>query len=201
MFSMILALALTTQMAPAGTTYYLVDSSGVPWFNDNAAWLKAWVRYVDAQRATGGSFEATPEAIQKAATEGGYFAAAPAEKSTSGDSAESATAQPAAPTYYGDPYGFTGWLNGVRAQYGLGAVGYDANLEAWAAVNNGQQHARGLGHHVMGTARRQNAGTGAAATVWQMWMASPAHAAALLDPTITMIGIAASGSYWTFNAY
>ena len=117
------------------------------------------------------------------------------------DSSVTQTTQPTQPVYYGDPYGFTGWLNGVRAQYGLGAVGYDANLEAWASVNNGQQNARGMGHHVMGSARRQNSGMGAAATVWQMWMASPAHAAALLDPTITMIGIAASGSYWTFNAY
>ncbi len=103
---------------------------------------------------------------------------------------------------YGDPYGFTSWLNGVRAQYGLGAVGFDANLSAWAASNNGQQHARGLGHHVMGPARRQNSGMGGAmSTVASMWMASPAHQAALLDPTITMIGIAASGTYWTFNAY
>ena len=102
---------------------------------------------------------------------------------------------------YGDPYGFTAWLNGVRAQYGRGPVGHDSNLSAWASANNGQQQARGMGHHVMGSARRQNSGMGAAATVWQMWMASPAHQAALLDPTITMIGIAAGGSYWTFNAY
>jgi uncharacterized protein YkwD len=112
-------------------------------------------------------------------------------------------AQPAPVQYvaYGDPYGFTAWLNGVRGQYGLGPVGHDANLSAWASANNGQQLARGMGHHVMGGARRQNSGMGAAETVWSMWMASPAHAAALLDPSITMIGIAASGSYWTFNAY
>ena len=113
------------------------------------------------------------------------------------------TAQPSQPTYaqpayqYGDPYGFTSWLNGVRAQYGLGAVGHDANLSGQAAVNNSY----GFGHHYMGSARRQNSGMGAAATVWSMWMASPAHQAALLDPTISMIGIAASGSYWTYNAY
>lgn len=101
----------------------------------------------------------------------------------------------------GDPYGFTAWLNGVRAQYGLGAVGVDPSLSNWAAVNNGQQNALGMGHHVMGPARRQNSGMGAAETVWQMWMASPAHQAALLDPSISMIGIAAGGAYWTFNAY
>jgi hypothetical protein len=104
----------------------------------------------------------------------------------------------AQPAYqYGDPYGFTAWLNGVRVQYGLGQVGHDAGLSGQAAVNNSY----GFGHHYMGSARRQNAGMGAAATVWSMWMASPAHQAALLDPTITMIGIAASGSTWTFNAY
>ncbi len=101
----------------------------------------------------------------------------------------------------GDPYGFTAWLNGVRSQYGLGAVGVDSNLSNWAAMNNGQQNAMGMGHHVMGPARRQNSGMGAAGTVWQMWMASPAHQAALLDPSISMIGIAAGGAYWTFNAY
>jgi len=101
----------------------------------------------------------------------------------------------------GDPYGFSAWLNGVRGQYGLGAVGVDPNLSNWAAMNNGQQEARGMGHHVMGPARRQNSGMGAAGTVWQMWMASPAHQAALLDPSISMIGIAAGGAYWTFNAY
>ena len=114
-------------------------------------------------------------------------------------------AQAAAPVVYqqpsGDPYGFTDWLNGVRAQYGLGAVGVDPNLSGWAAVNNGQQQAMGMGHHVMGPARRQNAGMGAMSTVCQMWMASPSHQAALLDPSITWIGIAGAGAYWTFNAY
>ena len=101
----------------------------------------------------------------------------------------------------GDAYGFTGWLNATRAAYGLPPVGYDANLSAWANANNGQQQARGMGHHVMGPARRQNAAMGSYATVPGMWMASPAHRAALLDPTIRFIGIAGAGAYWTFNAY
>jgi hypothetical protein len=101
----------------------------------------------------------------------------------------------------GDPYGFTAWLNGVRARSGLGAVGHDPNLSGWAGVNNGQQQARGMGHHVMGPARRQNSGMGDFSSVTQMWMASPAHQAALLDPSITWIGIAGMGAYWTFNAY
>jgi uncharacterized protein YkwD len=108
--------------------------------------------------------------------------------------------QPAAPVYYGDPYGFTAWLNGVRASYGLAAVGHDPNLSAWAASNNAQQQARGMGHFVMGPARRQNSAMGNFASIGAMWLASPAHRAALLDPTIRRIGIAGLGAYWTFNA-
>jgi hypothetical protein len=101
----------------------------------------------------------------------------------------------------GDPYGFVNWLNGYRAQYGLPAVGYDPNLSAWAAQNNAQQNSRGMGHHVMGPARRQNSAMGSYSSVPGMWSASPAHNAALLDPTIRMVGIAGSGAYWTYNAY
>jgi uncharacterized protein YkwD len=101
----------------------------------------------------------------------------------------------------GDPYGFTAWLNSTRAQYGLPAVGYDPNLANWAAQNSAQQNARGLGHHVMGPARRQNSAMGNYASIGAMWMASPAHRAALLDPTISFVGIAGAGAYWTFNAY
>lgn len=101
----------------------------------------------------------------------------------------------------GDPYGFLGWLNTTRAGYGLPAVGYDSSLESWASANNAQQQARGMGHFVMGPARRQNAAMGSAASVGAQWMASPAHRAALLDPSIRWIGIAGMGAYWTFNAY
>ena len=79
------------------------------------------------------------------------------------------------------------------------AVGYDANLSNWAAMNNNQQQAQGLGHFVMGPARRQNSATGGASPARCGWL--PAHRAALLDPTITWFGIAAAGAYWTFNAY
>lgn len=98
-----------------------------------------------------------------------------------------------------DPYGFLGWLNATRAAYGLPAVGHDPNLSSWAALNNSSQASRGLGHYVMGPARRQNSAVGG----WPggMWMASGGHRAALLDPTIRWIGIAALGGYWTFNAY
>ncbi len=119
--------------------------------------------------------------------------------------AETAASQPqpvqAAPaaSYGGDPYGFLSWLNSTRASYGLGPVGYDQNLSNWASMNNSQQMASGLGHFVMGPARRQNSAMGGGFP-GAMWMASPAHRAALLDPTIRSIGIAAAGAYWTFNA-
>jgi uncharacterized protein YkwD len=110
------------------------------------------------------------------------------------------SSQPTQAATYGDPYGFLSWLNATRASFGLGPVGYDQNLSNWAAMNNNQQMARGLGHFVMGPARRQNSAIGGGFP-GAMWMASPAHQAALLDPTISWIGIAAAGAYWTFNAY
>jgi len=109
--------------------------------------------------------------------------------------ARAAVAAPAS-----DPYGFTNWLNGVRASHGLPPVGYDPNLSNWAAVNNNQQQARGIGHYVMGPARRQNSAMGAYANIGSMWMNSPGHRSALLDPTIRWIGIAGQGMFWTFNA-
>jgi len=106
-----------------------------------------------------------------------------------------------APAPAGDPYGFVHWLNATRASFGLPAVGVDPSLSSWAAANNAQQAARGMGHHVMGPARRQNAAMGTSSSgVGPMWMNSPPHRAALLDPSIRWIGIAALGSYWTYNA-
>ncbi len=99
-----------------------------------------------------------------------------------------------------DPYGFINWLNNVRASYGLGLVGYDPNLSVWAAMNNDYQTSYGIGHFIMGPARRQNAAMGTYPGIESMWMSSPAHRAALLDPSIRWIGIAGLGVYWTFNA-
>jgi len=115
------------------------------------------------------------------------------------DAPASQPAQAAPDATYGDPYGFLYWLNSTRASYGLGPVNYDQNLSNWAAMNNSEQMARGLGHFVMGPARHQNSAAGGEFP-GAMWMASPAHRAALLDPTISWIGIAAAGAYWTFNA-
>jgi uncharacterized protein YkwD len=100
-----------------------------------------------------------------------------------------------------DPYGFLSWLNATRASYGLAPVGHDPNLSSWAAENNNHQAARGMGHFVMGPATRQNAAFGSFANIGAMWMNSPAHRAALLDPNIRWMGIAGLGAYWTFNAY
>ena len=115
------------------------------------------------------------------------------------DAPASQPAQAVPEATYGDPYGFLYWLNSTRASYGLGPVNYDPNLSNWAAMNNSEQMARGLGHFVMGPARHQNSAAGGGFP-GAMWMASPAHRAALLDPTISWIGIAAAGAYWTFNA-
>jgi uncharacterized protein YkwD len=102
----------------------------------------------------------------------------------------------------GDPAAFLAWLNATRAAYRLPAVGYDPNMEAWAHQNNLRQAAGGIGHFVMGPARRQNAAWNAGFPgVEAMWMASPGHRAALLDPTITHIGIAWYAGYSTFNAW
>jgi hypothetical protein len=118
---------------------------------------------------------------------------------TTNDQEPAATTAPAS-TDAGDPYGFTGWLNATRAAYGLSPVGHDPNLSSWAAQNNAQQAARGIGHFVMGPARRQNSAFGSVSDIGTMWMSSAAHRAALLDPTIRWIGIAGLGAYWTFNA-
>ncbi len=98
-----------------------------------------------------------------------------------------------------DQYGFTDWLNGVRASYGLSTVSYDPDLSAWADENNKMQNIYGIGHHVMGIATRQNSAMGSYPGINYQWMGSPAHRAALLDPNIRWIGIAISGAYATFN--
>ncbi len=98
-----------------------------------------------------------------------------------------------------DEPGFAHWLNGQRAVRGLRPVGIDPTLTAAAAANNAAQRSAGLGHHVMGHARRQNAGAGPEPAVWGAWASSPAHASALFDPTVTAIGYAFDGRYTTFS--
>jgi uncharacterized protein YkwD len=194
------------QQAGNQATYYYVQQPATQYYQASRA-----PRYYQYYQAT--QYYQTASAPQNYQAPQYYQAAVPAHTTTDGTQiipssytvpvAEAPASQPvqAAPAAtYGDPYGFLSWLNATRASYGLAPVGYDQSLSNWAAMNNDQQLARGLGHFVMGPARRQNAAAGGVFP-GAMWMASPAHQAALLDPTISWIGIAAAGAYWTFNAY
>ncbi len=101
----------------------------------------------------------------------------------------------------GDPYGLMSLLNSYRASMGLATVAYDANLTYWADQNNQDQAIHGIGHRVMGTARRQNAaGNMSFPSVFYAWMGSPGHASALFDPSVTLFGVAYSYGWWTFDA-
>lgn len=102
-------------------------------------------------------------------------------------------------TCHADEPGFAHWLNGQRAARGLRSVGIDPALTVAARSNNAAQQSAGLGHFVMGPARRQNAGAGPEPAVWGAWASSPAHASALFDPTVTAIGYAFDGRYTTFS--
>jgi len=96
----------------------------------------------------------------------------------------------------GDAYGFTNWINSVRARVGLRPVGWSDNLASYAAVNS----SRGFGHTYMGGTRRQNVGVGALSTVQAMWLQSGGHWDAIADPTITEVGLAYVNGVWTMNA-
>jgi uncharacterized protein YkwD len=203
----------STPVAAAGATsapvYYMPSTS-----QSQATWNGYSPQYYTVNY-TDPTYQAsyTPQYYQTSYTQPTYTTQAP-EATTPGTQyvqtsyvqetqQPTAAAAPAAtaPVPVGDPYGFTGWLNSTRAAYGLPAVGYDPNLESWAAMNSAQQASSGIGHFVMGPARRQNSAMGGFPGIESMWMASPAHRAALLDPTIQWIGIASYGAYWTFNAY
>jgi hypothetical protein len=208
---------LTVQVSAEAQTYYYYPAS-VPLttsattapryyrrglFGSRLAWVKSAPQYVQPTYTT--QVVQTPYAPQHSEQVQTQVAQAsdPASVtpvSYTPDATGAAAAAPAAVANAGDPYGFTAWLNATRATYGLPAVGYDPNLSSWAAVNNSHQAARGIGHFVMGPARRQNSAMGAFGSIGSMWMGSPAHRAALLDPTIRWIGIAGLGAYWTFNA-
>lgn len=226
----IAAVALAANSAPAQTYYYSTQPETYPTqtatpvyyaptaYADTATWNGYAPQYYQATYATPTYTTAyTPQytqatyvqepaqavTTQPAATGGQYTTASYAQPEAQPATTTAATTETTETTVAsGDPYGFLGWLNATRAAYGLPAVGYDPNLESWAQVNNAQQAVSGMGHHVMGPARRQNAAMGMGFPgVESAWMSSPGHRAALLDPTIQWIGIAAYGAYWTFNAY
>lgn len=99
-------------------------------------------------------------------------------------------------TAEGDAYGFTAWINSVRARYGLRALAWSADAAAHAAINS----ARGFGHSYLGGTRRQNVGVGQLQTVEAMWLQSPGHLSAIVDPSVTEVGIAYVNGVWTMNA-
>lgn len=109
-----------------------------------------------------------------------------------------------APTYYpsvsvqsvGDTGGLCNWLNSLRAARGLGGVSLSLELCQDAEANS----RIGFGHFFLGRARRQNVGWGNLNQVCMMWARSPAHAAALLDPSITMVGFGVANNVVTFSA-
>lgn len=114
------------------------------------------------------------------------------------DAPQTMQASPVAVQYVADDGNgaFVNWLNGVRASRGLRAVVWSPVLAADAVANS----ARGFGHSFMGRARRQNAGWGRSLpTIQQMWLASPAHADAIFDPTVTEVGLGMSGDVVTLN--
>lgn len=99
-------------------------------------------------------------------------------------------------TPYGDPYGFGLMLNEQRAKYYRKQLRYDPALSALAAANS----SKGWGHHGFHKGR-ENVGMGSLDVVMASWLASPAHADALLDPGLSRYGIANVGGVWTYVAH
>jgi uncharacterized protein YkwD len=169
-------------------------------FRRRVTWTQPATQYYYYPAASAPQGSSQPESPGQSASTASAEESAPASTVTANAAPTAAEVAAAGNRESTDPYGFTSWLNTTRAAYGLAPVGYDPNLSSWAAVNNGYQAQRGMGHFVMGPSRRQNSAMGAFPGIEAMWMASPAHRAALLDPTIRWIGIAGLGAYWTFNA-
>jgi hypothetical protein len=90
-------------------------------------------------------------------------------------------------------------LNAERARRGLAPLAYDPGLESWAASNNAQQCARGLGHFVSAGTGQCSAMAWDAATALGQWCASGPHAAILFSPTASVCGFAIGGGFATAN--
>ena len=83
-------------------------------------------------------------------------------------------------------------LNEARALRGLGPLGWDASLAAWAASNTGV-------HGVMAPRASQvQAWCGDPVTAARQWLASPAHLSLILSAT-TSVGIGQSAGGFTAN--
>lgn len=103
------------------------------------------------------------------------------------------------PAPVSDGYGFGALINRFRASAGLRPLAYDPSLTNWAAQNNSAQCSRGLGHHV-NPGFRQNAvwNYADAASVFNGWLNSPGHRAAMLA-NVSTYGIHHMSTYWTAN--
>lgn len=101
-------------------------------------------------------------------------------------------------------------VNAVRAAQGLAPVAADGQLTAAAAAHSSQQAAIGRLSHDGFAARMQAlgprygfvaenvaAGQPTPAAVVEAWMHSPAHRDNLLQPSVTAVGVARAGSFWT----
>lgn len=97
------------------------------------------------------------------------------------------------PASQNDRYGFGAMLNRQRYLYYRGAMVHDPALSAIAAANS----SKGFGHHGFHPGR-ENVGMGSLDAVMASWLASPAHASALLDPSLSRYGIAQVNGIWTF---
>jgi uncharacterized protein YkwD len=101
-------------------------------------------------------------------------------------------------------------INAVRAQFGLPAVHLDGRLVQAARAHTEALAARGtlthgnfagrmaaLGPGYGYTAENLAGGMQSPAAVVAAWMRSPAHRANLLQPSVTVIGLAHSKTIWT----
>lgn len=92
--------------------------------------------------------------------------------------------------------GIVAQVNQLRASRGLGPVSWDGGL-ASEATRNSQI---GFGHAYMGSARRQNSAISSSPSqAFGQWMNSPAHLSAMLDPSVTRIGLGNVGGTYTLN--
>jgi uncharacterized protein YkwD len=99
---------------------------------------------------------------------------------------------PPAPALGGPAASFLAQLNIARAHRGLTPVGYDGTLESACAAQNAQCHTRGFAHHVFNPPQCVAAGS---ADPLGAWLASPAHAAAILAPGLRAVAFASDGYY------
>lgn len=114
-----------------------------------------------------------------------------------------------------DESAFVANINAARAANGLGPLTVDTNMRAaardwavWMAENDTLQHASNIvtGAPSNWTKVGENVGKGGSvSSVWNAFMASPGHAANVLDPLYTRVGVgmvwADNGVLWTTHRF